>query len=83
MVYIIKCVSGNHSKDAFKIKAGQELEVSKEIYDYFNNNRGGSGHFNFITKDAKKKAPVKAPEPVEVKVEEDKKEIKKSVKKDS
>lgn len=77
MVYIIKCVSGNHSKDDFQIKEGQELEVSKEIYDYFNNNRGGSGHFNFITKGAKKKASVKAPKPVEVKVEEDKKETKK------
>ncbi len=83
MVYIIKCISGSHSKDEFQIREGQELEVSKEIYDYFNNNRGGSGHFNFITKGAKKKAPVKAPEPVEVKVEEDKKETKKSAKKNS
>ena len=86
MVYIIKCISGIHSRDDFQIKSGQELEVSKEIYDYFNNNRGGSGHFNFITRGTDKKVSRPTPEPEEVKEQEDKKEVKvtkKSVKKDS
>lgn len=49
MTYIIKCIAGIHSKGDFMIKGGQELEVSKEIYDYFNNNYGPSGNFNFKT----------------------------------
>jgi len=67
MTYIIKCISGIHSKDDFLIKAGQEAEVSKEIYDYYNNTFGSSGKFNFATKAAVKKPAVKKEE---VKVDE-------------
>ena len=56
MTYIIKCIAGIHSRNDFSIKAGQEKEVSKEIYDYFNNTFGASGKFNFATKGEAKKA---------------------------
>ena len=72
MTYIIKCISGIHSRADFLIKGGQELEVSKEIYDYFNNRFGASGNFNFITKGVEKKVTAKK---VETKVE-DVKEVK-------
>ena len=66
MTYIIKCLSGIHSRGDFSIRGGQELETTKEIYDYFNNTYGNSGRFNFATKNGTKKpAPV-----VEVKEEE-------------
>lgn len=53
MIYIIKCISGIHSSGDFLIKGGQEVEVSKDTYDYFNNTFGTSGNFNFITKEGK------------------------------
>ena len=56
MTYTIKCLTGIHSKDDFTIKGGQELEVTKEIYDYFNNTYGASGRFSFKTTGATKKA---------------------------
>ena len=56
MTYTIKCISGIHSTADFVIKGGQEKEVSKEIYDYFNNRFGASGSFNFSVKDTPKKA---------------------------
>ena len=73
MLYTIKCLVGIHSKDDFKIKAGQELEVSKEIYDYFNNAYGASGKFNFATKETPKKAPAPKKEEVKKVVKEVKK----------
>lgn len=55
MTYKIKCLQGVHSKGDFSITKGQELEVSKEIYDYFNTNFGTSGKFNFATVEGTKK----------------------------
>jgi len=63
MKYIIKCITGRHSKGDFNIVEGQALEVSKEIYDYFNNTFGASGNFNFEVIDAPKKSkPAKKKE---------------------
>jgi len=63
MTYFIKCLVGIHSKDDFTIKAGDEKEVSKEIYDYFNQYFGASGNFNFKTSgdNAKRKTKPKKP----------------------
>ena len=47
MAYKIKCLSGIHSKDDFLIKAGEEKEVSKEIYDYFKATYATSDKFEF------------------------------------
>ena len=58
-MYKIKCIKGIHSKDEFLIKAGEEKEVSKEIYDYYNNNFGASGNFNFTNIEGPKKVPKK------------------------
>ncbi len=55
MTYIIKCITGVHSKGDLAIRGGQEIEVSKEIYDYFNTNYGPSGNFDFISKESAKK----------------------------
>lgn len=62
MIYTIKCISGIHSKGDFLIKGGQEMEVSKEIYNYFNNTFGTSGRFTFSTKEAPKKVIPKVEE---------------------
>ena len=59
MTYIVKCLSGIHSKDDFIIKAGQELETSKEIYEYFNSAFGSSGKFTFETKNKPKAVKAK------------------------
>ncbi len=72
---------GTHSKDEFVIKAGQELEVTEEIYNFFNNAYGASGKFNFAVKGTPKKAaptpsPKKAKVVVEAKAEDEPKEIK-------
>ena len=79
MTYTIKCIAGIHSRNDFSIKAGQEKEVSKEIYDYFNNTFGSSGKFNFATKgEAKKAKPEEKAQP-SIKKEEEVKVPKKRV----
>ena len=77
MTYFIKCLIGTHSKGDFLIKAGQELEASKEIYDFFNNAYGASGKFNFRSVGTPTK-PVKKAKVVEEKpeVKEAKPEVK-------
>jgi len=75
MTYIIKCITGTHSRGDFSITAGQALEVNKETYDYFNNNFGPTGYFNFETKGTKATKKVEKP------VEEEKKEVKTGPKK--
>lgn len=75
MTYTIKCIAGIHSIEGFEIKGGQEKNVSKEIYDYFNNRFGPSGNFNFISKESVKKAPEKK-EVEDVKVEDEVVEVK-------
>jgi len=70
MTYIIKCITGTHSRGDFSITAGQTLEVPKDTYDYFNNNFGASGNFNFEVQGTKPKAPKKAKATSKAKVEE-------------
>jgi hypothetical protein len=82
MKYIIKCVNGTHSKGPFSIADGQSKEVTKEIYDYFNNTFGASGNFNFETQEVKQtKAPRKkaVDAPKETKEVKDKIDSKKKV----
>lgn len=79
MTYTIKCIAGIHSTEDFSIRGGQELEVSKKIYDYFNNRFGSSGNFIFSALEtAPKKAVAKK---VETRVDEVKEEVEVKVEK--
>ena len=62
MKYFIKCIKGTHSRGDFTISGGQEKEVRKEVYDFYNNHYGQSGLFNFRVEEVKvvKAAKVEA-----------------------
>jgi len=62
MRYFVKNVSIAQYIGAILIKAGEERQVSKEIYTYLNTTFGASGKFTFRTAKApKEKVTAKAP----------------------
>ena len=76
MIYIIKCIRGKHSKDDFSIVEGQEREVNKDTYNYYNKHFGSSGNFTFATKEVPKRVKKETKvEDKEVKVAEDKPKV--------